>query len=510
MGEIYRQAKGTFACLVSSASVGSVLLTACDTLDDRHVAAVKTLYGTPLPSDWNTTAMEASTNVITDWTELSAIGTNSIQSLTATEHAALKVAALSIASDHHWTRAWIVQEWLLSADPSTLTGSHRLQWRSYFAIFLATCFSIRDVLPGRHENRPAREEGTPRDLFLQILSERFGNARKSDIQITIAKFRTSQCFDVRDHVYAFLAVIKWEFLSEDVVPDYRISNFDLAMQIAPEVLCFRKASGEIAVPPNAPLHVEGVLDMLEVNVDDPAVKAMIGSRRAVPYHKDTPFARSIALKLSRYPFASQRTTRLRRRGDSTFQTLLEMAEPPDLVAEPIIGSHTFDDRLSSYLSSPHDTGDRAPSPLVHAYSTVGMLCPDAKDGDCLVEICKDGGPPENGPVISSSPYMTCYFVVRQQSGNEPIYAIVGQAILRNDLVTCDGCVHCSIMPQEPSFAEEVPQLSVAFSLKDLMVLVAQDLVHHQDHDRFRHYARRTGTGVCGDSWSSFAFTGDIS
>lgn len=499
MGAIYRRAKNTLACLSGCGPVHPALTGACRALDDTFIAAVKSHDWKTLPADVTSSA-HMGIDVNTDWIRLSELGNAFVKSLSTADTAALKDAVLLIASNRYWTRAWIVQEWLLSENPTILVETHRMQWRSYFALFLATCFNITEVLPSLRTGQPGRQEGTARDSFLQIATEMCLHTRKSSIQIVTSKFGKSQCADTRDHIYAFLAVIDWSILPYRVVPDYRISRFELAMRVVPEVLVDRTYLGERYVPSNALLHAEELLRILRVNACDKRVSEGIKARRVFLCRKLMPPLQGEIEEPWRWAFECSRTVRLSRRLNGNFYSSLKMA-PANTLTHLFKGCKAFDTDLNSHFAACRKSKEDGPRLLMHGANVVGLLCQDAKDDDILVEILKDGPRTSNSTV--ELPYMKLYLVLREDKESGYVM-IVGQTVLLRDIEECPGCEACT----SPSRSNDLPQgfqLRVALSLEDLVVWLAQDL-EVDEQDRLTHYIQRVDIGVCGaGSWSSLSY-----
>lgn len=131
----------------------------------------------------------------------------------------LKSAKLpNIASSAYWNRLWIKQEVLLAKELWFFYGENYANWKDlHFALNLGQP-RTRSLLPGR-----SRQSGTQKEPFDKVATSRSHEAMMSllneralptshmaDLPALVTRFGAAECSDMRDKIYALLALIDSE------------------------------------------------------------------------------------------------------------------------------------------------------------------------------------------------------------------------------------------------------------------------------------------------------------
>jgi hypothetical protein len=140
-----------------------------------------------------------------------------------------KSAILPLFKRSYWRRLWIVEEILLASELVVQCGNQTMEW-----IDLATFVS--EYL-GLHEPGPARQREIPSHV-VTIFNEKEATAsNKRSLSHLIESFKTFECMDTRDRIFAIHAILPPASRTQLVV-DYSKSIKKLYVEVLTEVAAF--------------------------------------------------------------------------------------------------------------------------------------------------------------------------------------------------------------------------------------------------------------------------------
>jgi hypothetical protein len=122
----------------------------------------------------------------------------------------------------YWTRTWIVQELLLAKSVVICIGEASIKWQDFSAIIEFGAYHLTNFI---RWNLPV--EMNRLQNFVEMM-EMPVTGRRTSLETLLQQYKTQDCFDKRDKIYAFLALADD---SDMIIPDYTQSLLDLFFQL---------------------------------------------------------------------------------------------------------------------------------------------------------------------------------------------------------------------------------------------------------------------------------------
>ena len=344
----------------------------------------------------------------------------------------------------YWNRAWIVQELARAKTKRIMCDRKSMSWRCIEIVVDCESDTYLSVEADEEIWRLRRQRP---DRLRHLRWWAAGDAMR--FSQTVHALGDMECGDPLDHIYALLGLIRHEDDDLNIIPDYSISPFELALQV---VSCVDPSS------------YVAVLLSVNINVQDPAMKALVAARR----------------KQVTGPVTNEAPQQPRPRFTDTITALLRLEDygeghlalPGPTATFPIsskaVHSIIDDHGIIEVMNEDHTLhriGHSSAKKLFFGEANVGLLCSDTRPGDLLVRIDR-----HNDAVG---------LVMRKSTPRK--YRVIGQGFFYSS---------SNARTLWDDSARELPEYTMNLSPEDLVALFGQDL-----------------TAVTGAYWTNGALVG---
>ena len=315
----------------------------------------------------------------------------------------------------YWKRLWIIQEINLGKRIFLYIGPWRLPWRGIVALFTATQIKAdteRGTLAASFNSLLYPESAEPADLQGRLQFGGFTNLidgeddfkdRRYPLDEALETFKTAECTLPHDAIYGLRELIQWPKELGAIIPDYKITPFDLALQ----VMRYERVR-ECEIPGNEGGHDHfqfaiDAAESLRISTQRVELFNLIQDRQIEPNSSDESNELSDAVSHQQhfhstakrcrhhytYHVGSNKLLKLGRNDSDYFTAALDQrdeGEAPSMLVKDV-------SKTVNSCKSTDSESSNLPQPLYNGKNIIGWLPRQAQAGDCLAMLYQDEAEP---------------------------------------------------------------------------------------------------------------------
>jgi hypothetical protein len=411
------------------------------------------------------------------WTKwVLSLGFNSLQKLC--------IACQDFGERDYWGRVWIVQEVSKASSLSIMCGDDMLPWKplSELKTFLAMDMEEMPSITSEFDTLPSCETTPMYNVFA---------AKDIVISLTEAfdRYSASVCFDPRDHLYGLLSIIEWPEGMEQILPDYNMTPYSLALRL------------------EAYVAVECFPDMLvsfQVGLNNPSLRHLVHRKRSrlgameqrtrAPESQEVKFRPAFGVQTGHLPVCGRLRTNSLGEMTASFVRMLDIEGSPGVIfvdpsSEPTqspqipLTQQLEESEWRLESASSLSGSDEVYRKLMLQTDLIGLICSEARADDILFPL----------PFGVSEVYENRVFIVLRPNYSD-VYDIIGQAVLLHgySLNRWNDTKDKNNLLQASTFEAQV---DLKLSTEDYFVLFAQDYTGRGDEYDEQHRWKRVCTSI---------------